>query len=211
MPSGVKRVGRLLVRLRDVVDDRLAVDRERHRAALVDVGDVVLDVEAVVRRCRGPDTAGTRACPSAAAISAGGSCSSSTSTSPASNDCTAVVASTMILPSTRSSLTVSASRQFGSFTSVIEALGCADSTLNGPFVTMFSGRVHLSPNCSTVFCGTGRNTECADCCTNHGCGDVSVTSSVLSSVALTPTLSFSASQFDLHELYSTAPLMPKSW
>ena len=98
-----------------------------------------------------------------------------------------------------------------SLTSVIDALGWAASTLNGPFVTMFSGRVHRSPNCSTVFCCTRRNTECADCWMNQGCVEVSVTSSVLSSVALTATLSRSAAQFFSHELYSTPPWIPYSW
>jgi hypothetical protein len=46
---------------------------------------------------------------------------------------------------------------------------------------------------------------------NHGCGDVSVTSSVKSSTARTPTASASASQSDSHELYSAAPWMPVSW
>ena len=46
MPSGVQPRRRQLILLRDVVDDLAAVDRERHRAALVHVRDV-LDVEAV--------------------------------------------------------------------------------------------------------------------------------------------------------------------
>ena len=76
---------------------------------------------------------------------------------------------------------------------------------------MFSGLVHRSPNWSMAFWGTGRNTEWADCWMNHGCVEVSVTSSVLSSVALTATLSLSAAQFFSHELYSTPPLIPYSW
>ncbi len=117
----------------------------------------------------------------------------------------------MILPSTRSSFTLAASRQSWSFTRVIDALGCAASTLNGPFVTMFSGLVHRSPNWSMVFWCTGRNTEWADCWMNQGCVEVSVTSSVWSSVALTATLSRSAAQFFSHSLYSTPPWIPYSW
>ena len=47
MPFGREAGRRQLTALRDVVDDRLAVDRERHRATLLDVSDV-LDVEPVV-------------------------------------------------------------------------------------------------------------------------------------------------------------------
>ena len=85
------------------------------------------------------------------------------------------------------------------------------SSLNGPLVTMFAGSVHLSPYFSTVAWFTARNEECAICCRNHGCGEVSVTSSVLSSTALTPILSSSASQsvfFGSQLLYSCAPTMP---
>jgi hypothetical protein len=76
---------------------------------------------------------------------------------------------------------------------------------------MLLASVHLSPNWSTAFWLTARNEWCATCWTNHGCGEVSFTSSVCASRAFTPTLSRRASQFDLHELYSSAPTMPKNW
>ncbi len=91
------------------------------------------------------------------------------------------------------------------------ALCSHDSSLKGPFVTMFAGSVHLSPNCSTAFWLTARNDVCADCWMNHGCGLVSLTSRVLSSIALTPILSASAAQssfFGSQLLYSCAPTMP---
>ena len=73
-------------------------------------------------------------------------------------------------------------------------LCCHDSSLKGPLVTMFAASVHFEPNCSTVGRWTARNEVCADCWTNHGCAEVSLTSSVWSSIALIPTLSASASQ-----------------
>ena len=91
------------------------------------------------------------------------------------------------------------------------ALCSHDSSLNGPFVTMFAGSVHLSPNFSTVFWLTARKEVCADCWRNHGCGLVSLTSRVLSSIAFTPILSLSASQSSFlgsQLLYSCAPTMP---
>ena len=84
--------------LGDVVDDRLAVDRERHRAPLVDVLDH-LDVEAVVIRAKtrvGWYVSWVFRC----GMSDGGMPVVLTSTSPAANDCTAVVPSVMILPFT---------------------------------------------------------------------------------------------------------------
>ncbi len=88
------------------------------------------------------------------------------------------------------------------------------SSLKGPFVTMFAASVHLSPNCSTAFLFTARNEWCATCCTNHGVGLFSVTSNVLSSTALTPTLAASASQssfFGSQLLYSSAPTIGENW
>jgi hypothetical protein len=73
---------------------------------------------------------------------------------------------------------------------------------------MFFASVHFEPNCSTALRFTARNEWCAACWMNHGCADVSCTCSVESSVALTPTLSLSAAQFDLQPLYSCAPTMP---
>ena len=76
---------------------------------------------------------------------------------------------------------------------------------------MFAGSVHLSPNFSTVALCTAMNEWCADCCTNHGCALVSLTSSVLSSTALTAILSASAAHssfFGSQLLYSCAPTMP---
>ena len=133
-----------------------------------------------------------------------------TSTSPASNACTAVVPSEIIRPLTRSRLTSLAFRQSGFLTRSMRESCSQFARLNGPSVTMFFASVHLSPNCSTAFLLTARNDVCATCCTNHGCGDVSFTCSVCASVAFTPTLLASASQFDLHELYSCAPTIPKN-
>jgi hypothetical protein len=130
------------------------------------------------------------------------------SNSPARNDCSAVVASGIIFASTRVMWTDAASRQPLHFWSAIEELCCHAVRRNGPFVTMFLGSVHFSPNCSTVARWTARNEVCAICCTNHGCGVVSPTSSVASSRALTPTLSRSCAQFFSQALYSCAPSMP---
>jgi len=52
----------------------------------------------------------------------------------------------------------------------------------------------LLPYLSIAFLLTARKALCADCCTNQGCSLVSVTWSVWSSTALTPTLAASASQ-----------------
>ena len=79
---------------------------------------------------------------------------------------------------------------------------------------MFAASVHLSPNWSTAFLFTARNEWCAACWRNHGVGFVSVTSSVLSSTALTPILSASASQssfFGSQLLYSSAPTIGENW
>ena len=76
---------------------------------------------------------------------------------------------------------------------------------------MFCASVHLFPNFSTAFWLTARNEWCASCWRNQGCAEVSLTSSVWSSSALTPTLSLRAAQSDLHELYASAPTMPENW
>jgi len=78
---------------------------------------------------------------------------------------------------------------------------------------MFAGSVHFSPCFSTAVLLTGMNDVCESCCTNHGCGDVSVIFTVVASGALTATLLFSVSHcwfaaLGLHELYSCAPWMP---
>ena len=114
-------------------------------------------------------------------------------------------------PLTRVSLTLAASRHPSHLTRSMLALCSHDSSLNGPFVTMFAGSVHLSPYFSTVFGLTARKEVCADCWRNQGCGLVSLTTRVVSSVAFTPILSLSASQLSFlgsQLLYSCAPTMP---
>ena len=179
--------GRLLVGLGDVVDDRLAVDRERHRAALVHVRDV-LDVQAVVvrpervvlvvlgrvleardlvRRQRGGDVdlAGLEGLHGGRAV----------------GDHPAVDALEADLVGVT---------PVGVLDEVDASSRAASvASLNGPSVTMFFASVHLSPNCSTAFLLTARNDVWATCWTNHGCGEVSLTCSVCGSSALTPTLS----------------------
>src|SRR6188508_2895327 len=129
-------------------------------------------------------------------MSSGGS-DAVTSTSPASNAWTAVVPSEIIRPFTRWRLTSFAFRHWSHLTRSMRESCCQLASLNGPSVTMFFASVHLSPNCSTAFLLTARNDVCATCWTNHGCAEVSLTCSV--------------SQFDLHELYSWAPTIPKNW
>ena len=73
-----------------------------------------------------------------------------TSTSPASNACTAVVPSEIIRPLTRSSVTLSASRHSAHLIRSMLELCCHCSSWNGPFVTMFAASVHFSPYCSTA-------------------------------------------------------------
>ena len=120
----------------------------------------------------------------------------------------------MILPLTRVSVTSFASRQPSHFVRSSSASWRHTASLNGPFVMMWLGSVHLSPHLSIAFLLTARNEWCAACWTNHGCSLVSVTLSVWSSTASTPTLAARASQscfFGSHELYSDAPWMPYSW
>src|SRR5215203_735185 len=120
----------------------------------------------------------------------------------------------MILPLMRVSVTFFASRHSSHFVRSSCASWRHTASLNGPFVTMWLGSVHLSPHWSIAFLLTARNEWCAACWTNHGCSPVSVTLSVLSSTASTPILSARASQscfLASHELYSVAPWIPYSW
>ena len=135
-----------------------------------------------------------------------------TSTSPASKACTAVVPSEIIRPLTRWRLTSFAFRQSGFLTRSMRESCCQLASLNGPSVTMFFASVHLSPYFSTVFLLTARNDVWATCWTNHGCGEVSLTCERVRVERLDADLvACSASQFDLQELYSCAPTMPKNW
>ena len=55
---------------------------------------------------------------------------------------------------------------------------------------------------------------CDSCWTNQGCGEVSVITSLYLPTALIPTAAFSALQSAFagsHELYASAPLIPKNW
>ncbi len=127
-----------LVRLRDVVDDRLAVDRERHRPPLVHVGDV-LDVEAVVVGAERRVLLVVLGVSLSRGISAGGRPGVSTSTSPASNACTAVVPSDDHGPLTRVSVTSVGVAPPSHLTRSMSRRAPSASSLNGPFVTMFCG------------------------------------------------------------------------
>src|SRR6266536_1261956 len=120
----------------------------------------------------------------------------------------------MIDISTRFSFTVFASRHFGFLTSVTEASCFHEASLNGPLPMKLAASVNLLPNLSTIGLYTGMNDVCDSCWMNHGCGEVSVTTSLYLPTALIPTFARSALQSALagsHELYASAPLMPKNW
>jgi hypothetical protein len=127
-------------------------------------------------------------------VSAGGQPVSLTSTSPELNACSAVEPSGMIFRITLFSLTLLASRQPSHFVSTTWALCCHCVSLNGPFVTMWAGSVHLLPHFSTVALLTARNDVWPSCWMNHGCGEVSTTLIVYLSGAEIPTLLFIALQ-----------------
>src|SRR6266542_4436373 len=131
----------------------------------------------------------------------------------ASNAFSAVVPSGMICCSTRSSLTLFASRNFAFLVSVRDASCFHADSANGPSVTMFPGSVHFSPYFSTVALCTARNAWWDSSWMNQGCGEVSLILSVYLSGAVIPTLALSALQsaFAASQLlYASAPAMPKN-
>src|SRR4029078_3033457 len=137
-----------------------------------------------------------------------------TSTSPASNDCTAVVPSVMIRPFARWSFTSLASRQPFHLARSISASCFQTASLNGPSVTMWPGSVHFSPHFVTAFLFTARNEWWAACWMNHGCGEVSWTFRVYLSGAEMATFALRALQssfLESYPLYSCAPLIPYNW
>ncbi len=154
--------GRQLVGLRDVVDDRAPIDSECHRPPLIHVGDV-LHVDAVVVGARGAVCSYSGSSLSRG-ISSGGRppIAPVSSTSPASNACTAVVPSVIMRPFTRFSATSSALRHSSHLTRSSAELCSQFAIWNGPFVTMFAASVQRSPNCSIVGWWTARNEWCAE-------------------------------------------------
>src|SRR4051794_35864496 len=120
----------------------------------------------------------------------------------------------MIFSVTLVSFTLEALRQPAHFASVSWLSWAHDVSLNGPFVTMFFGSVHLSPYFSTVALFTARNDVWLSCPMNQGCVEVRTILSVYLSGAERPTFAFSLAQsvfFGSHPLYSAAPLIPKNW
>src|SRR6266536_2668429 len=120
----------------------------------------------------------------------------------------------MICICTVFSFTVFARRHLVFLTRTSEASCFHEVSLNGPLPMKFPASVNLAPYLSTIGLYTGRNEVWDSCWMNHGCGEVSVTTSLYFPTALIPTALRSALQSALagsHELYASAPLIPKNW
>src|SRR5581483_4261372 len=146
-------------------------------------------------------------------VSAGGQPVSFTSTAPRSNACSAVAPSVMIFSCTCPRCTRPAAYQPGLRVRVSDASCFQAVSVNGPSLTMCPGSVHAAPHFVTASRFTGMNDVCESCCMNHGCGDVSTTSTVVAFGAVIATFERSAAQSPFaevgrHRLYACAPTIP---